>query len=92
MVWKDLVVKLNPLRELEGDYRDLADEMGYDMATIQYFQSMKNPTESLLSDCSAKVSIEKLCNKLDAIGRSDARSVIDGWVKSQNCKCTLCCS
>ena len=78
--------------EFGGDYLHLAGEMGYDMAKIQYFQSLTNPTDSLLSDCSAKVSIEKLCNKLDAIGRSDARAVIYEWVKSQNCKCTLCCS
>jgi len=89
-VWKELIIKLDPPRELQmrGDYKDLAAEMGYDVEKILYFQSLRNPTEALLTNCS--VTVEELCNKLEAIGRSDARLVIDEWVKSQDCKCTAC--
>ena len=87
-VWRGLIVKLDPLRELQGDYRDLASEMGFDVEKILYFQSLKNPTEALLTNCSA--SIEELCKKLEAIGRPDATLLIDEWVKSQDCKCAAC--
>ena len=89
-VWRQLIVKLDPLRELGGDYRDLAGEMGYNVETILYFQSRKDPTEAVLTDCANSVSIEELCNKLDAIRRSDARQLIDKWIKSQDCKCATC--
>lgn len=85
-VWKELIIKLNPLR-IQGDYRDLAGEMGFNAERILYFQSLKNPTESVLTNCSA--SIEELCEKLEVIGRPDARLVIDEWVKS-HCKCVKC--
>lgn len=93
-VWGDLVVKLNPPRELQmrGDYKDLAGEMGYGVEEILYFQSLSKPAEAVLSSCLPTCSIEKLCNKLEAIERPDARGLIDEWVKSQDCKCTLCCS
>lgn len=88
-VWGALVVKLDPPRELGGDFKDLAHEMGFDTDHILYFESLKNPTETVLKGCSS-CSIEDLCNKLNAIGRADARLVIDEWIKAQGCKCTLC--
>lgn len=88
-VWKDLVVKLDPPRE-RGDYKDLAGEMAYKVEEILYFQSLKNPTEALLTSSSATCSVEDLCNKLEKIGRSDAKLNIDEWIKSQDCKCTAC--
>ena len=88
-VWGALVVKLDPPRELGGDFKDLADKMGFNMDEILYFKSLKNPTETVLKGCSSH-SIEDLCNKLNVIGRADARLVIDGWIKAQGCKCTLC--
>ena len=77
---------------MRGDYKDLAGEMGYGVEKILYFQSLPKPAEAVLSSCSPTCSIEKLCNKLEAIRRPDARGLIDEWVKSQDCKCTLCCS
>lgn len=88
-VLRALVVKLDPPRELGGDFKDLADKMGFNMDEILYFKSQKNPTETVLNGCSSR-SIEDLCNKLNVIGRADARLVIDGWIKAQGCKCTLC--
>ena len=84
-----LVVKLDPPRKLGGDFKDLADEMGFNMDEILHFKSLKNPTETILNRCSSR-SIEYLCKKLNVIGRADARLVIDGWIKAQVCKCTLC--
>ena len=84
-----LVVKLDPPRELGGDFKHLADEMGFTTDQILYFQSLKNPTETVLNGCSSR-SIEDLCNKLDVIGRGDARLEIDKWIKTQDCKCALC--
>ena len=86
-VWKGLIIKLDPPK-LQGDYRDLASKMGYNMEKILYFQSLKNPTEAVLTNCSA--SIEELSNKLEAIGRRDAKLLIDEWVRSQDCKCAKC--
>ena len=40
-VWRELIIKLDPLRQLGGDYKDLASEIGYDMEKILYFQSGK---------------------------------------------------
>ena len=79
---------------MRGDYKDLAGEMEYGMEKITffYFQSIPPPAEAVLSSCSPTFSIEKLCNKLEAIVRHDARGLIDEWVKSQDCKCTICCS
>ncbi|XP_078366715.1 uncharacterized protein LOC144650828 isoform X2 [Oculina patagonica] len=89
-IWRELIIKLDPLRELQGDYRDLASELGFNVEMILYFQSLKNPTEAVLTESASKSSIEELCNKLEAIGRSDARLLIDKWVKSRNCKCAAC--
>ena len=88
-VWGALVVKLDPPRELGGDFKHLAAEMGFTMDQILYFKSLKNPTETVLKGCSSR-SIEDLCNKLDVIGRGDARLEIDKWIKTQDCKCALC--
>ena len=88
-VRRALVVKLDPPRELGGDFKHLADEMGFTTDQILYFKSLKNPTETVLNGCSSR-SIEDLCNKLDVIGRGDARLEIDKWVKTQDCKCALC--
>ena len=88
-VWGALIVKLDPPRELGGDFKHLADEMGFTTDQILYFKSLKNPTETVLKGCSSR-SIEDLCNKLDVIGRGDARSEIDKWIKTQDCKCALC--
>ena len=90
-VWGALVVKLDPLCELpqRGDFRGLADELKFDTETILYFKSLKNPTETVLKSC-LSLTVEKLCNKLEVIGRVDARMVIDEWVKSQGCKCVAC--
>ena len=73
-----------------GDYRSLADEMGFNVEKILYFQSLKNPTEAVLTSCAVWASIEDLCNKLEAIGRRDARLLIDEWVKTKDCKCAVC--
>lgn len=89
-VWRELAIKLDPTRPLGGDYRHLAEEMGYNVDKILYFQSRKDPTEALLMDCANLVSIDELCNKLETIGRSDARKVVDEWIKSQDCKCAAC--
>ena len=88
-VWEALVVKLDPPRKLGGDFKDLAGEMGFNTDQILYFKSLKNPTETILNGCSSH-SIEDLCNKLDVIGRGDARLEIDKWIKAQDCKCALC--
>lgn len=40
-VWRELIIKLDPLSQLGGDYKDLASEIGYDMEKILYFQSGK---------------------------------------------------
>ena len=40
-VWRELIIKLDPLRQLGGDYKDLASEMGHNMEKILYFQSGK---------------------------------------------------
>ena len=88
-VWGTLVVKLDPPRELGGDFKDLAGEMGFNTDQILYFKSLKSPTETVLKGCSSR-SIEDLCNKLDVIGRGDARLEIDKWIKTQDCKCALC--
>ena len=40
-VWRELIIKLDPLRQLGGDYKDLASEIEYDMEKILYFQSGK---------------------------------------------------
>ena len=88
-VWGALVVKLDPPRELGGDFKDLAGEMGFNTDQILSFKSLKNPTETVLNGCSSR-SIEDLCNKLDVIGRGDARLEIDKWIKTQDCKCALC--
>lgn len=39
--WRELIIKLDPLSQLGGDYKDLASEIGYDMEKILYFQSGK---------------------------------------------------
>ena len=88
-VWRALVVKLDPPLPQRGDFGDLADELEFDTETILYFKSLKNPTETVLKSCSS-LTVEKLCNKLEVIGRVDARMVIDEWVKSQDCKCVAC--
>lgn len=82
-VWKELAIKLDPERPLGGDYKDLACEMGYTVEKILYFQSRNGPTEALLTDCANSISIDELCNKLEAIGRSDAKIVVDEWIKKK---------
>ena len=76
------------MRELGGDYRDLAGEMGYSMDEIFYFKTLQNPTNAVLTSCSA-ISIEYLINKLEAIGRSDAALLFEEWI-AHNCKCARC--
>ena len=88
-VWKELAIKLDPERPLGGDYKDLACEMGYTVEKILYFQSRNGPTEALLTDCANSVSIDELCNKLEAIGRSDARIVVDEWIKKKTANVQL---
>ena len=86
-VWKGLIIKLDPL-DVQGNYKDLASELGFNMEKILYIQSLKNLTEGVL--ISRPITIEELCTKLAAIGRSDARLLIKEWVKSQDCKCAAC--
>jgi len=86
-VWKGLIIKLDPL-DVQGNYKDLASELGFNMEKILYIQSLKNPTEGVL--ISHPITIEELCTKLAAIGRSDAKLLIKEWVKSQDCKCAAC--
>ena len=86
-VWKDLSIKLDP-SDIEGNFKDLAAELGWNMEKILYLQSQKAPTEAVLT--SRTITIEELCIKLAAIGRSDAKFKIKEWVKSQDCKCAAC--
>ena len=86
-VWMELIIKLNP-QSIEGNYKDLASELGWNTEKILYFESLRNPTEAVLT--SATITIEELCIKLAAIGRHDAKFKIIEWAKSQECKCTAC--
>jgi len=86
-MWKGLIIKLDP-PGIEGNYKDLASELGLNMEKILYVESLKNPTEYVLT--SRPISIEELCTKLAAIGRCDAKLLIKNWVKSQDCKCAAC--
>lgn len=36
-MWRELIIKLDPLRQLEGDYKDLASEMGCTVEEIIIF-------------------------------------------------------
>ena len=78
---------------MRGGYKDLAGEMGFGVEKILYFQSLPKPAEAVLSSCSptCTCSIEKLCNKLETIGRPDARGLIDEWVESKiaNVQCAV---
>ena len=40
-VWRELIIKLDTLRQLGWDYQELASEIGYNMEKILYFQSGK---------------------------------------------------
>jgi len=86
-LWKELIIKLDP-PGIEGNFKDLASELGLNIEKILYVASLTNPTESVLT--SRPISIEELCTKLAAIGRCDAKSLIKKWVKSQDCKCAAC--
>ena len=86
-VWKELITKLDP-PDIEGNFKDLAGELGWNMEKILYFESLKNPTEAVLT--SRTITIEELCAKLATIERPDAKLLIKEWVKSQDCKCAAC--
>ena len=86
-VWKDLSIKLDPPK-IEGNYKDLATQLGWEMEKIFYFGSQENPTEAVLN--SRAITLEELCTMLVAIGRRDATLLIKEWVKSQDCRCTAC--
>ena len=82
-----LIIKLDP-PGIQGNYKNLASELGFNMEKILYFESQKTPTEAVLK--SRTITIAELCIKLVAIGRSDAMLLIKEWVKSQECKCAAC--
>lgn len=86
-VWKELSIKLDP-PDIEGNFKDLASQFGWNMEKILYLQSQKTPTEAVLT--SRTITIEELCMKLAVIGRSDAALLVKEWVKSQDCKCVAC--
>lgn len=82
-----MITKLDP-PDIEGNFKDLAGELGWNMEKILYFESLKNPTEAVLT--SRTITIEELCAKLATIERPDAKLLIKEWVKSQDCKCAAC--
>ena len=86
-LWKELIIKLDP-PDIEGNFKDLAGKLGWNMEKILYFESLKNPTEAVLTSCT--ITIEELCIKLAAIRRPDAKLLIKEWVKSKECKCAAC--
>ena len=86
-VWKELIIKLDP-PDIEGNFKDLASQLGWNMEKILFFESLKTPTEAVLK--SGPITIEELCTKLVAIRRPDAKLLIKEWVKSQECKCAAC--
>ena len=87
-VWRELMIKLDPLRQLKGDFRDLADKMGFDVERIFKFQAMSSPTQAVLKGC-MKVTIDDLMVKLEEIGRDDAKRDVERWIRA-NCQCARC--
>ena len=65
------MIKLDPLHPLKGDFRDLADKMGFDVKRIFKFQAMPSPTQAVLKGC-MNSTIDDLMIKLEEIGRDDA--------------------
>ena len=92
-VWTRLSVKLDPERRLGGDYRTLADKLGYSMDEIVYFGSQTNPTFTLLQAWWPKEnqgSIEQLCSALRQSERTDVVDLIEEWIDKYGCNCEKC--
>lgn len=87
-VWRELMIQLDPLRPLEGDFRDLAGRLGFDVKRILEFESMPYPTQAVLKD-SWNVTIEDLVVKLEEIGREDVKGIMIKWLR-ENCQCATC--
>ncbi|XP_022805584.1 uncharacterized protein LOC111342736 isoform X1 [Stylophora pistillata] len=87
-VWRELMIQLDPLRPLEGDFRDLAGRLGFHVKRILEFESMPYPTQAVLKD-SWNVTIEDLVVKLEEIGREDVKGIMIKWLR-ENCQCATC--
>ena len=82
------MIKMDPLRLLGGDFRDLAGGLGFDVKKILEFEALSNPTKSVLKS-SWNVAIEDLAITVEEIGREDVKGIILKWLR-ENCQCSSC--
>ena len=82
---------LDPIRQLGGDYRSLADEFGMDRNDIQYLGSRANPTETLLNNSNPTLAELRTHLLSKDVERPDVVKVIADWVAKQ-CDCETCTS
>ena len=83
-----LKIRLDPLKPLGNDYRELADKFDYTNAEIVYLATTNSPTIALLGQVNCTIS--DLRNKLVEMERDDAVGDIDKYLDEQSCDCENC--
>ena len=92
-IWEKLRIKLDPKRDMGGDFRTLAGKLGYDMEKVWFFGAQESPTLSLLQDWypnQNQGTIKQLCKALHESKRDDAVELIEKWITKQGCSCEEC--